>query len=275
MFPLTLYVLVCGILGSMSWALHWGSQSQVLVLLMGLAVFPLQKFIHKAPIKDLGFRKCTPGQAAAGIALPLVIIGFVALFDLLFGFATAQPLTELYNPYVASPVSTIWGLTWFLALNAAILFVLEFVTEELMFRGYLLGKLATLGEMKGLAIASLLFGAWHIPIAVWGIGPDPVRTPLYILNMMLLGMVIGLLFLESRSLIPVAAFHALWNSLEYNLFGFMDQRALLIGSSRVLFDPEEGIVGTLVLLAAAAVLIYRRRRVSVPATNYEAALVAE
>jgi membrane protease YdiL (CAAX protease family) len=275
MFPLTLYVLVCGILGSMSWALHWGSQSQVLVLLMGLAVFPLQKFVYKAPIKDLGFRKCTPWQAAMGIVLPLVIIGLVALFDLLFGFAQMLPLTELHNPFNASPVSTIWGLTWFLALNAVILFVLEFVTEELMFRGFLLGKLVTLGEMKGLGIASILFGAWHIPIAVWGVGPDPVRTPLYIINMMLLGAVLGLLFLESHSLIPVAAFHALWNSLEYNLFGFLDQRALLIGSSRVLFDPEEGIIGTLFLLAAATVLIYRRRRVSIPARTYEPALEAQ
>ncbi len=145
-------------------------------------------------------------------------------------------------------------------LNGAILFVLEFVTEELMFRGYLLGKLAVLGEMKGLAIASALFGLWHLPIAVWGVGLDPVRTPLYIVNMMLLGALLGLLFLESRSLIPVAAFHALWNSIEYNLFGFMDQRALLVGNARVFFDPEEGCIGTIALGLTVVILLTRRLR---------------
>ena len=258
MLPVALYVLVCGILGSLSWALHWGPQSQLLVLLMGLVVFPLQKFVHKAPIRDLGFRRCTPAQAARGIILPIVILGLVAVIELLFGIAQLQPLTELHNPFSGSPVSTLWGLTWFLTLNGAILFVLEFVTEELMFRGYLLGKLVVFGEMKGLVFASVLFGLWHLPIAIWGVGLDPVRTPLYIVNMMLLGTVLGLLFLESRSLIPVAAFHALWNSLEYNLFGFMNQKALLVGNSRVVFDPEEGCIGTIALALLVTLLLIRR-----------------
>jgi membrane protease YdiL (CAAX protease family) len=260
MFPVVLYVLICYILGGMSWALHWGSQSQVLVLFMGLAVFPLQKFIHRAPISELGFRRCTWGQMGRGLFLPLVILGSVAAIDLLSGAAQLLPLTTLHNPFSGSPVGTISGLAWFLALNAAILFVLEFVTEELMFRGYILGKLTMLGETRGLVIASALFGLWHVPIAIWGVGPDAVRTPLYVINMMLLGAVLGLLFLDSRSLIPVAAFHALWNSIEYNLFGFMDQRALLIGASRLLFDPEEGCVGTIVLALTVAALLARRYR---------------
>ncbi len=260
MLPVALYCLVCFVLGCMSWALHWGSQSQVLVLLMGLSIFPLQRLIHRAPIKDLGFRKCTAGQLARGILLPLAILGLVTVADILFGAAHLLPLTELHNPFTGSPVSTLWDLTWFLMLNGAILFLLEFVTEELMFRGYLLGKLVALGEMKGLALASAFFGLWHLPIAIWGIGPDPIRTPLYVVNMTLLGAVLSLLFLESRSLIPVAAFHALWNSLEYNLFGFMDQRALLVGTSRVVFDPEEGCIGTVLLLVTATVLLTRRRQ---------------
>ena len=260
MLPIILYTLTCFLLGSMSWALRWGPQSQLLVLLMGLAVFPLQRFVHKAPIKELGFRRCTTGQMARGILLPLLILGFVAAADLLIGAAQLLPLTELRNPFIGTAVSTIWDLVWFLALNGALLFLLEFVTEELIFRGYILGKLTALGEMKGLALASALFGFWHLPIAIWGVGPDPVRTPLYIMNMMLLGTVLGLLFLESRSLIPVAAFHALWNSIEYNLFGFMDQRALLVGSSRVVFDPEEGFLGTLALALVVAFLLARRSR---------------
>jgi len=258
MFPVTLYFSICFVLGGMSWALHWGSQAQVLVLIMGLAVFPLQKFIHKGSIKELGFRACSPGQLAMGIILPLVILGLIGSFDILVGVAQLRPLADLNNPFTGAPVSSIGGLAWFLTLNGAILFLLEFVTEELMFRGYLLGKLLTLGEWRGLALASGVFGLWHLPIAVWGIGLDPLDTPVYLMNMMLLGAVLGLLFMRSRSLIPVAAFHALWNSLEYNLFGFMDQRALLVGNSRLLFDPEEGIVGTVPLILVVALLMVWR-----------------
>jgi membrane protease YdiL (CAAX protease family) len=114
--------------------------------------------------------------------------------------------------------------------------------------------------MKGIVLSSLFFGVWHLPIAIWGTGLDPVRTPLYLVNMALLGAAFGLLFVESRSLIPVAAFHALWNSLEYNLFGFMDQRALLVGSARVVFDPEEGYFGTVALILALAFMLAIRSR---------------
>ncbi len=269
MLPVTLYFSVCFVLGGLSWALHWGSQAQVLVLLMGLAVFPLQKFVHKRSIKELGFRACSPAQLAMGILLPLVILGLIGSFDILLGVAQLRPLADLNNPFTGAPVSSIGGLVWFLTLNGAILFLLEFVTEELIFRGYLLGKLLFLGELRGLALASGVFGLWHLPIAVWGIGLDPLRTPLYLVNMMLLGTVLGLLFMQSRSLIPVAAFHALWNSLEYNLFGFMDQRALLVGNSRVLFDPEEGFVGTVPLILAVALLLAwryaRQRSLRIPA----------
>jgi membrane protease YdiL (CAAX protease family) len=260
MITTTVYIVVVLVLGSISWALHWGPQSQALVLLMGLAVFPLQKFVHKAPIKDLGFRTCTLAQLARGILLPLVILGFVAAADLVFGAARLLPLTELRNPFTGSTITSLWDLVWFLSLNGVILFLLEFVTEELMFRGYILSKLTALGETRGLILASACFGLWHLPITVWGTGLDPMRTPVYLVNMTLLGATLGLLFLESRSLIPVAAFHGLWNSIEYNIFGFMDQKALLLGNLRVVFDAEEGCIGTLALAAIVVIMLAQRSR---------------
>jgi membrane protease YdiL (CAAX protease family) len=260
MLPLVLYFLVCFLFGSLSWALHWGPASQVLVLLMGLAIFPLQKYVHKATIASLGFRWCTWGQIARGLALPVILLGSAGLGDLISGTAEIRPLTALHNPFSGTQVSSISGLLGILALNGAILFLLEFVTEELMFRGYLLGKLLPLGELKALGISSMVFCLWHLPIAVWGAGFSTLRAPLYLVNMLLLGASLSLLFMESRSLIPVAAFHALWNSLEYNLFGFMDQQALFVGKSRVLFDPEQGFAGTVVLMLSVTFLLWRRHR---------------
>lgn len=105
--------------------------------------------------------------------------------------------------------------------------ILEFITEELLFRGYLLTKLTfAYGEMKGIIISSIIFGMWHLPISIWLIGFDPVRTFIYIFNMFLLGTIFSFVFQESKSLIPVAIFHALWNTIEYNLFGFANQNGL-------------------------------------------------
>lgn len=264
MVILSAYFLVCFVVGAMSWALHWGAQAQVIVLVMGLSVFPLQKFLHKAPVRDLGFRRCTVGQLSLGLLLPILILGTVALADLVLGTAALQPLSILRNPFGGNQVASLGDLGTLLLLNAGILFLLEFVTEELMFRGYLLGKLLVLGEGRALLAASGVFGLWHLPIALWGVGFEPVRTTLYLLNMGLLGGVLCLLFLESRSLIPVAAFHGLWNSLEYNLFGFMDQRTVLAGASRVVFDPEEGCIGTLVL-ALVVLMLWSRRKQAVGA----------
>jgi len=81
------------------------------------------------------------GADCPGLALPVILLGSAGLGDLISGTAEIRPLTALHNPFSGTQVSSISGLLGILALNGAILFLLEFVTEELMFRGYLLGKL--------------------------------------------------------------------------------------------------------------------------------------
>jgi membrane protease YdiL (CAAX protease family) len=261
MMIVAIYFLLCLFISAYAMASNLGPASQVLVLLMGLAILPLQKFVHKRPITDLGFRRCAWKYVLKAFAIPLLAVGAVAVLDLMFGVVHIESFYNLkiansFGVSVASPSS----LTVFILLTFAVLFLLEFVTEELMFRGYLLGKLRALGQLKGLWISSIIFGLWHLPIASWMIGLDPVRTPLHLINMTMLGVVIGLVFLESNSLIPAALFHALWNALEYSLFGFADQQRIFVGATRTLFDPEEGLVGTIVLLICASLMLAARRK---------------
>ena len=262
MVIVAIYFLLCFSISVYAMASHLGAASQVLVLLMGLAILPLQKFIHKRPIADLGFRRCAWKEVLRAVALPLFIVGAIAVLDLLLGTARIESFVTLKIPNsFGMSVTSLSGLTVFILLTFAVLFLLEFVTEELMFRGYLLGSLDALGDLKGLLLSSATFGLWHLPIAAWMIGLDPVRTPVYLVNMTVLGLIIGLLFLESNSLIPAVLFHALWNALEYSLFGFADQQRMFVGTTRVFFDPEEGIVGTIVLLFCAYFLLAARRKV--------------
>ncbi|MBI1933005.1 MAG: CPBP family intramembrane metalloprotease [Ignavibacteriales bacterium] len=255
-----IYLIICIIINCAAFILGLGFLGQILVLIMGLNVFILQKFIHRDLLKNLGFRKCGLVSLGKGFLLLISILGFISIINIFSGFVKIQSLSEIKNPFNSGlPISSLNDLLIFLLINFSILFILEFFTEELLFRGYLLNRLSIrMGEMKGIFISSIIFGLWHLPISIWLIGFDPIRTSIYILNMFLLGSVFSSLFLESRSLIPVAIFHALWNTLEYNLYGFANQTGLLTGTNRILFDPEEGIIGTAVLLIWAVVLFSKK-----------------
>lgn len=226
----------------------------------GIECFYSSKIYSQRFLKNLGFRKCGLVSLGKGFLLPISILGFISIINIFSGFVKIQSLSEIKNPFNSGlPISSLNDLLIFLLINFSILFILEFFTEELLFRGYLLNRLSIhLGEMKGIFISSIIFGLWHLPISIWLIGFDPIRTSIYILNMFLLGSVFSSLFLESRSLIPVAIFHALWNTLEYNLYGFANQTGLLTGTNRILFDPEEGIIGTAALLIWAVVLFSKK-----------------
>ena len=131
--------LSCFCLGALSFALHWGASSQLLVLLMGLAILPLQMLLHRGPLSDLGFRRCSWLSVGKGIVFPAAILGLIALSSLTFGFGKATPLSNIKNPFHGgAPISNLWEFANFLAIYSLILFFLEFVTEELMFRGYLM-----------------------------------------------------------------------------------------------------------------------------------------
>ncbi|MFZ1290899.1 MAG: CPBP family intramembrane glutamic endopeptidase [Melioribacteraceae bacterium] len=250
MYTPIIYLLICILISCFSFIFVLGSYGQVLVLIMGLVVFPLQKFVHKDTLQNLGFRKCKFKNILKGFLLPIIILGLITLINILIGLVKIQSLGEIRNPFNGgAPISTLIDFSLFLFINFAILFILEFITEELLFRGYLLNKLTLIyGEMKGIFISSIVFGLWHLPISIWLIGFDSGRTFIYIFNMFLLGIVLALLFQESKSLIPVVIFHALWNTLEYNFFGFANQTGLLMGTNRIIFDPEEGLIGTFTLL---------------------------
>jgi len=134
------------------------------------------------------------------------------------------------------------------------------ITEELAFRGYLITRLSKLGRMKALLYSSVLFGIWHIPPSILLLGSGVTRTAIYAVNIFLLGILFSYLFLESGSLIPSSIFHGVWNALEYTLFGYGNSQGVILGNSRILFDPEEGLVGTFVLLVFSIVVIWKIKK---------------
>lgn len=225
---------------------------------VSLAVMPIgaiavlfQRYLHRERIANLGFRFCSSNQAAAGMLFPLVIMLVIFLVDLGLGFLVVEPLSVVPDPTDPARVGvSLPALLGVVVLGALITSLGAGLTEELAFRGYLIRRMKPLGPLKALFLSAVLFGVWHFPTSLLVLHRDWPTRFVYVLNISLVGFLFGHVFLRSGSLVPSSLFHGVWNALDYTFFGFGATRGIFLGTSRILFDPDEGIVGTVVLLAA-------------------------
>lgn len=136
----------------------------------------------------------------------------------------------------------------------AVLFVLVSVSEELMFRGYLLVNLRDgTGPVLALMLSSLLFGVFH--------GLNPNFNLLALVNITVAGLVMGYGWLVTGNLWLPMAYHFSWNFFQGPVFSLpvsgVRYGGLLAVTDRgtaplvtgAAFGPEGGLIGTLALLA--------------------------
>jgi len=126
------------------------------------------------------------------------------------------------------------------------------ICEEIAFRGFMLSGFSRAGKV-GLAVtlSSLAFGIIHM-------------IPQQVFNAALLGIVLGMMCVRSRSLIPGIAFHFVYNSLAI-LHGRMGKQVSDQGIYGWLFRHEDGMLryqpALLCLAALAAIgLLHRLTR---------------
>jgi membrane protease YdiL (CAAX protease family) len=256
-----LYFLICLILISFGALTKNFNYAMLFVLPIGLVAILFQKFIHKEKIRNLGFRKCTLKQIGKAIIFPLGIIFLIFFIDFILGIIRIKSLSEVRNPFVRDQIGIeFWTLIIILLISAFLTFIVTLISEELGFRGYLISRLSRFGNFKALLFSSLLFGLWHLPPSLILIGSGVGRSTIYVFNIFLLGILFGYLFLESKSLLPSSIFHGIWNALEYTFFGYGSLEGVFIGNSRIIFDPEEGLVGTAVLLTFSLVVLWKLKK---------------
>lgn len=219
-----------------------------LILLVWLWV----RLYERRGFATLGFeRGAALRQYGRGLAL-----GFLA-------FAAAVGLLALFG-YVA-PEASDPGRVGLAALAAVLLilpgWLVQGAAEEVLTRGWMLPALAArYRPWIGIAVSSLFFAAAH--------GLNPNLTPLALINLVLYGLFAALYALREGSLWGIAAFHAVWNWAQGNLFGLQVSGAALGGG--MLFDlmetgpdwftggafgPEGGLAVTAVLLAGTAIIL--------------------
>ena len=219
------------------------------VIILFLFIFWV-KVIEKNSLSTLGFvKKNWLKYLGLGILLSLLQMGVIALVYQVGGIGTFE-----LNELSLEPILFILGLFPFWLLQGG--------TEEVATRGWLLTRIAARTNLPlAIAISSSLFGILHLGNA--GV------TFLSVLNIILDGVLAGLLFIYTDSIWLVVAQHGTWNYVQGNLLGFQvsgtgadasifsftmgDGPVWLTGGA---FGAEGSIITTLVLLVSL-VIVYR------------------
>ena len=159
------------------------------------------KVIEKNSLSTLGFVKRNWLKYLGwGILLSLLQMGVIALVYQVGGIGTFE-----LNELSLEPILFILGLFPFWLLQGG--------TEEVATRGWLLTRIAARTNLPlAIAISSSLFGILHLGNA--GV------TFLSLLNIILDGVLAGLLLIYTDSIWLVVAQHGTWNYVQGNLLGF-------------------------------------------------------
>ena len=219
------------------------------VIILFLFIFWV-KVIEKNALSSLGFVKRNWLKYLAwGILMSLVQMGVIALVYQLSGIGSFE-----LNELSLEPILFILGLFPFWLLQGG--------TEEVATRGWLLTRIAARTNLPlSIAISSSLFGFLHL-------GNSGV-TFLSVLNIILDGVLAGLLLIYTDSIWLVVAQHGTWNYVQGNLLGFQVSGtgadasifSFTMGSgpdwlTGGAFGAEGSIITTLVLLLSL-VIVYR------------------
>ena len=204
----------------------------------------LQKFTRQEIGLTWGDRK-SHGWA---LAYPVAVLGIAAAVAYFFGAVDAS--------------NADWNKTFLnIGLSSSVGILMVMITEEGFFRGWLWASLKRAGrsDKEVLVLTSLTFIVWHISAISLDTGFDlPAKEiPIYLINGTILGLIWGTMRMVSGSVLVPAVSHAVWNGIDYPLFGFGEKVGALGISETHLYGPEVGLLG-IVLGAAFLTLLWRR-----------------
>lgn len=161
-------------------------------------VFILLHF-ERRPFSDLGL-------TVRGHAKELLFGTLAAILLYLIGFGLSLALGEVEVTGVHFDSLSLME-SWFF-------FLLVALTEEIMVRGYILGRLlhTPMNKFLALFISAVLFGLLHI------FNPNVAFLPM--LNLVLAGMFLGSVYLYTRNLCFPIALHLFWNWIQGPVLGY-------------------------------------------------------
>ena len=204
-------------------------------------------YLQRFSRSDIGLRFGGARDYAWALAYPLTVLGAMTMIAWLAG-AVNTGATDWHKTLANVGLMSSTGI------------VMVLLTEEGFFRGWLWASLKRAGRSDTCVLVwtSLAFTIWHISAISLDTGFDipAAEIPVYLVNATLLGMVWGILRMVSGSVLVPAVCHAVWNGLDYPLYGFGEKTGALGIQQTHLFGPEVGLVG-IGLNALFVLLIWR------------------
>lgn len=168
----------------------------ITVLGAGIAVLYC-RFIEERRLKSMGFRKSSCfTEYLLGGALGIIMISIPTVIGI---------VTGAYSISSGIPVFSIVILCLFG-------YVFQGMSEEIIFRGYLMTSMARKNSLfVSIILSSAVFSIIHFG--------NPGITPVAFLNLFLYGVVAAVLFIKRGSIWPACGMHTFWNFYQGNIFG--------------------------------------------------------
>ncbi len=214
-----------------------------------LPLFPLAAlfwYLQKFSRAEVGLTWGAPYAYGLALAYPAVVLGSIGLIALAAG-AVDTSAADWNKAFLNMSLMSTTGV------------IMVMITEEGFFRGWLWASLKKAGKSDNTVIlwTSVAFAAWHISAISLNTGFDvPAKEiPIYLVNATIIGAVWGFLRMISGSVLVPAVSHAVWNGIDYPLYGFGERVGALGIEQTHIFGPEVGWLGLLVNGLVAAILV--------------------
>ena len=225
--------------------------------LISSLVFIWVQAIEGREIVTLGFYKESwLAKYASGLLIGLLMMSSVVFILYIFGFITIE--TKSLQPV---------GIAALLNISIILIgWLIQGATEEIVTRGWLMNVLgARYNIMVGLILSSVFFALIH--------SENPGINYVAMLNIVLVGILLGLIVINTGSLWVSCGIHSAWNFAQGNIFGFqVSGNDVGIGSIVDLnlvgneymtggqFGPEAGLICSFVILALIVIMLFLTKR---------------
>ncbi len=202
LFPIYFFI-------TLIWALYrfyfkfpeWVDEIIFKPLILLTPVFLYVKFKENRRFSSVGLTKINLKKA--------LIFGLS--FGLLFALSAFLALSLKNKGLILNPNKlTIFALLGYFFINLS-----TAISEESVFRGFILGRLVEIFKKERLAnyLTSSLFTIFHLPFAIFVLKYQRNNLLIYLLSIFVLGFGSGFIYLKTRNIAAPIISHALWNFL--------------------------------------------------------------
>ncbi|MBR3759425.1 MAG: CPBP family intramembrane metalloprotease [Ruminococcus sp.] len=207
--------------------------------------------IEMRHVRSMGVRKerLVP-HYLTGLGIGAVLMTSITLMTVLSG---------------ANSISLCSGINFGIIALYLLGFFVQGMSEEFIFRGFLMSSLGSKSTTLAIVVNSAAFGLAH--------GLNPGLTPLAMVNLVLFGLFASFYVILFDDLWGACAIHSVWNFMQGNIYGISvsgsgksesvftvsqkSSHGFLTGGD---FGIEGSIFTTLILLAATIIVLYSIKR---------------